>query len=303
MTNFVLLILGLAGLIYVLWRRQRRPLSLTTPFPDVPVQKTKVGEWEIRYHVSGRGPYLTLLHGLGANLFCWRWILPILNLKYTVVMLDLPGFGASSKLPGATYGLDEQTERLRDFCDERGIKKTYIVGNSMGGNIALWFALNFPGRCLGCAVIAPATSNDLVPLSLKKLLWLSHPISYLVGRGSMRWAHRRTVSIKDRVDHHRVEETYLTYGRNREAVRSFLAATESIRDPRLAQRLRELPKKVLILWGSEDRLVPRKVIDALESALQASESYVHLGGGHHLQEDYPAWVAEKIDTFFSTNLD
>jgi pimeloyl-ACP methyl ester carboxylesterase len=246
---------------------------------------------------------MILLHGLGANLFCWRWILPILKLKYTVVLLDLPGFGGSSKLAGANYGLDEQTDRLRAFCDQSGIKKAYIVGNSMGGNIALWFAARFPDRCLGCAVIAPATSSRLVPLPLQKLLWLSYPISYMVGRGAMRWAHRRTVSIKDRVDHHRVEETYLTYGRNRQAVRSFLAATESIRDPRLAKGLRELKIKILILRGSEDRLVPRQVIDALESALQASESYVHIGGGHHLQEDYPEWVAEKIDAFFAQTLD
>jgi pimeloyl-ACP methyl ester carboxylesterase len=119
----------------------------------------------------------------------------------------------------------------------------------------------------------------------------------------MRWAHRRTVTQKNRVDAARVEETYLTYGRNHEAVRSFLAATESIRDPRLGQRLSQLEQKVLILWGSEDRLVPRKVINALETALRASESHVHIGGGHHLQEDEPVWVAEKIDSFFSDKQD
>ncbi|MGZ6478121.1 MAG: alpha/beta fold hydrolase [Bdellovibrionales bacterium] len=300
-TLIAIIVLGTVGLIY--WRWSRRPKFVTSPFADIPVQKTKVGDWEIRFHKSGQGPYLLLLHGLGANLFCWRWLLPLLTHKFTVVMLDLPGFGGSSKLPGAHYGLDEQTERLRDFCDQLKIKKTYIVGNSMGGNIALWFASVYPDRCLGCAVIAPATSSKLVPLSTKPWLWLAHPISYVVGRQAMRWAHRRTVSVKERVDDQRVEETYLTYGRNREAVRSFLAATESIRDPRLAKRLRELQIKVLILWGSEDRLVPRKVIDDLEAALAASESHVHIGGGHHLQEDSPEWVAGKIDTFFSTRPD
>lgn len=302
-TVFVLALLALAaaGLGYWLW--SRRPLALPTPFPEIPLHRTKVGEWDIRYHTSGRGPHMVLIHGLGANLFCWRWILPILRAKYTVTMLDLPGFGGSSKIPERHYGLDEQTERLRDFLDARGIRQTYIVGNSMGGNIALWFAAQYPDRTLGCAVIAPATSAWLVPVRAKNFLWLSRPLAFTLSRTAMRWAHRRTVTQKHRVDDARVEETFLTYGRNHEAVRSFLAATEAIRDARLGERLPSLKGKVLILWGSRDRLVPRKVIDDLESALRDSESHVHIGGGHHLQEDEPDWVAEKIDSFFSAQPD
>lgn len=294
---------ALALLIYSVIRWWKRHPAVTTPFAGFPVNMAKVGEWQIRYHISGRGPYMVLLHGLGANLFCWRRLVPLLATRYTVVALDLPGFGASSKPPGAHYGLDEQVKRLGDFLDELGIKKTFLVGSSMGGNIALWFALNFPERSLGCAVIAPATSSRLIPLSTKPWLWLSHPIAMTLGRGVMRWAHHQTVSRKELVDRDRVEETYQTYGQNAEAVRSFLAATETIRDPRLAKRLGEIKSPVLVLWGSEDRLVKRQVIDDLEAALAAKESHVHIGGGHHLQEDDPEWVTRKIDRFFSTSLD
>jgi abhydrolase domain-containing protein 6 len=299
-----LLVLGLAILVYALWRRNRLARPTKTPFADIPVQTARIstrdGKWDIRYHKSGRGPYMLLLHGIGANLFCWRRLIPLLNAQYTVVALDLPGFGASSKLPGAAYGLDEQSDRLAAFCAALGIGKFYLAGNSMGGNIALWHAAQFPGQCLGCVVIAPATSPRLFPIDPAPFLWLAQPLSYIVSRQAMRWAHRRTVSKKDLVDRDRVEETYLTYGRNPEAIRSFLAASESIRDPRLGQRLREIKARVLILWGSEDNLVSRDVIDALESALAAEESKVHIGGGHHLQEDEPEWTAEKIRSFFST---
>jgi hypothetical protein len=44
------------------------------------------------------------------------------------------------------------------------------------------------------------------------------------------------------------------------------------------------------------------VVDDLKAALPAAETYVHDGGGHHLQEDEPEWVSEKIDLFFSTNI-
>lgn len=243
---------------------------------------------------------MVLLHGLGANLYCWRWIVPLLAKRFTVIALDLPGFGQSDKHPGQDYGLDAQTDRLEKFLSQLGVKKAYFVGNSMGGNIALWFGLKFPDQCLGTVLIAPAVSPKLVPFKMKPFMWVAHPAAFLVGRNFMNWAHRRTVTRKDRVDLDRVEETFRTYGRNPGAMRSFLAATESIRDPRLLARLKEIKHPVLLLWGSEDRVVPRFVINGVESALQTHESHVHMGGGHHLQEDEPEWVFEKIDSYFKT---
>ncbi len=294
-----LVCLAFAGAVYF----KRRPAAPWIPFTDVPVQIAEAGGWNVRYHLSGKGPYIVLLHGIGANLYCWRTLVPLLNTHFTTLALDLPGFGQSGKLPGAQYGLDEQVERLRVVLHELGIKKTYLVGNSMGGNIALWFALRFPDQVLGTVVIAPATSPSLIPLSAKPWTWLAGPASLVTSRTLMKWAHQRTVSKTHLVGRDRVEETFRTYGGNREAIRSFMLATESIRDSRLAQQLSHLKSRVLILWGSRDRLVSRKVIDALESALVERESHVHLGGGHHLQEDEPEWVAGKIDAFFSRKLD
>src|SRR5262249_33929627 len=132
----------------LVWWWSRRPLKLPTPFADIPVQSVKAGDWSIRYHASGKGPHIVLLHGIGANLFCWRTLIPCLNGKYGLVALDLPGFGQSSKLPRARYGLDDQVERLHAFLTAIGIKQTYLVGNSMGGNIALWYALKYPDDVL-----------------------------------------------------------------------------------------------------------------------------------------------------------
>lgn len=293
----VLTLIAVAGLaLYA--KRARKPISPFTPFKDLQVQFVEVDGWSIRYHQSGEGPHLLLLHGLGANLYCWRHILGLLGRHFTVTAIDLPGFGQSSALHGAGYGLDHQVPRVTAILDRLKIEKTYVVGNSMGGNIALWLALLHPQRILGISVIAPATSRKLLPLALENLSWLSGPASILVTRQAMAWAHKRTVSKKDLVDQDRVEETYRTYGGRTHAVRSFMLAAESIRDPRLPRALEGLKTKVLILWGSRDKLVSRKVIDELQAALAAAESQIHIGGGHHLQEDEPDWVAGKLVEFF-----
>jgi pimeloyl-ACP methyl ester carboxylesterase len=226
-------------------------------------------------------------------------LIPLLARRFTVVALDLPGFGQSSIHASERYGLDEQVQRLRSFLQKLGINQSYLVGSSMGGNLALWYALEHPTEVLGLAVIAPATRPNLVPIMSNRWLWLSRPSALLINRWLMGMAHRRTVSKKNLVDRLRVEETFRTYGRNHAAVRSFLLATDSIRDPRLGTKLSSLQIQPLILWGAQDRLVPRSVINAMEAAVGAHESHVHATGGHHLQEDEPEWVAEKIDAFFA----
>lgn len=281
--------------LYVLLRR----VPELPAEPDVFFTQTlEVDGWTFRYHRSGRGPTLLLLHGIGANLYCWRTLVPLLAPHFDVVAVDLPGFGQTRGPVGARFGLDDQVPRLLAFLDRLGLASVYVVGNSMGGNIALWMTKTRPERVHAVAVIAPATSPRLMPLPAARLAWLAFPVSRLLSRQAFAWAHRRTVTRKELVNALRVQETYLTYGGSAEAVRSFLLATEAIRDPRLPRQLTGITKRILILWGSRDLLVKRAVIDALEAALPEAESEVHLGGGHHLQEDEPDWVANRLLSFF-----
>lgn len=296
--TILFLLLGLILVVGFAWWRLRHSQLGDPNFRGFPVQFTDADGWRLRFHRSGRGPALLLIHGIGANLFCWYSLIPLLRKRFTVIAIDLPGFGQSSVDPSARYGLDEQVERLVAFLDQQRIEKTFVVGNSMGGNIALWLSAVHPERVLGCAVIAPATSRKLVPLDVQKVAWLSQPLSALVNRSVIAWSHRRTVSKPELVSRFRVEETYRTYGGNHKAIRSFLKATSAIRDPRLPKSLKGLKTKVLILWGSNDKLVPQQVIDELESVLANFESHVHEGGGHHLQEDEPHWVANHLTEFF-----
>lgn len=279
------------------------PRQGPSPFSDFKTLLVEAGGWTFRYHQSGRGPHLVLIHGLGANLFTWRWIIPHLAKNFTVTALDLPGFGASSKHMTETYGLDEQTERLEKFFKRLGIDKMYLVGNSMGGNIVLWYGLTRPDQVIGLSLIAPASSPGLVPLPLSKLSWLAGPASLFLTRWAIHRAHLSSVSKKHLVERDRVEETFRTYGRKADAVRSFILATDAIRDKRLRERVADLAPPTILLYGSMDKVVPQKVVDSLEALLPAVERHVHIGGGHHLQEDEPEWVTEKLVSFFLSKPD
>ena len=168
----------------------------------------------------------------------------------------------------------------------------------MGANIGLWFAAKNPERVTRLALIAPATSARLMPLPLDRPAWLSGPASLMLSRPAMAWAHGRTVSNRSLVGKDRIEETFFTYGRQPEAVRSFLLAIQTIRDARLIPSLKNFLTPTLILWGSKDRLVHGQVIEGLKAALPKASTAIHIGGGHHLQEDEPVWVAGQLTEFF-----
>jgi len=89
---------------------------------------------------------LLLIHGYGGDKDNWAMFAPDITRKYRLIAIDLPGFGENFKQPDRDYDMVTQAARIRDFLDALGIDKCHIGGNSMGGLVALRFALDFPER-------------------------------------------------------------------------------------------------------------------------------------------------------------
>lgn len=260
-----------------------------------------IGQWEIHYQAVGQGPPLLLIHGIGASLHCWDSLVPLLSKDFQVIALDLPGFGRSSKQVGAQYGLDDQSERIEQFLDYLEIDRCSLVGNSMGGTLALWLAHRHPKRFPNVVAIAPAANPKLVPWLTDKIGFLSGPASWLFLRGIAERFHKSTLANPDKLSARHVTQTLSVYRRNPVAIKSFLAATAAISDPRLLDRTFE--SRALILWGAHDKLVPRWTIDRLMPRLADATLVIHPNGGHQLQEDDPEWTYQKIIDFLPTRLD
>jgi len=97
-------------------------------------QKTAlIGDHEIAYLEGGRGEAIIMVHGFGANKDNWTRFAKFITPGFHVLALDLPGFGNSTSLEKASYGIVEQAKRLNQFADAIGLQRFHIVGNSMGG--------------------------------------------------------------------------------------------------------------------------------------------------------------------------
>ncbi len=107
----------------------------------------------LAYERSGEGPPLVLIHGLGATREIWRPQLELLAGERDLIAVDMPGFGDSPMLPGPAtpWALGDAIARL---CDELGIDRPHLAGNSLGGWVALEMAKS--GRAASTCLISPA---------------------------------------------------------------------------------------------------------------------------------------------------
>ncbi len=110
---------------------------------------------ELYYTITGRGPAILLIHGLGAFAESWRHTIAALSPHGTVIALDLPGFGQSAK-PRRDYGLPFFAEAVDRLLDVLEIERVHLVGHSLGGAVAVVYATANPSRVDRLALLSPA---------------------------------------------------------------------------------------------------------------------------------------------------
>jgi pimeloyl-ACP methyl ester carboxylesterase len=255
--------------------------------PLVRVVEVTTRAGRISSMVSGSGPeQVVCLHGLGSNKTSFFETVSTLTPELTVHAIDLPGFGSSAKPARASYDAGYFSRAVGAYLDATGIDAAHLVGNSMGGRIAIEFALDAPERVTSLSLLAPAVAfrrrRGLVPLVKllrPELAAIPHAMREALVRQQL-WAmfarpERLDPAIADVV----CDEFCRTY-RSRAARVAFFAAARNIYldapwgDRGFWSRLSELVPPALFVWGDQDRMVPaafsRHVADALPHARQVT---------------------------------
>lgn len=223
-------------------------------------------------------PPVILLHGLGATNASMLPLLPGLARDYRVLAPDMPGFGASGA-PAWSYCPAELTRWLRGFCAATGAGRVAVVGNSLGGRVAIEYALAHPQDVANLVLLCPSPAfrrmRQFVPLvrlvspELGRLpIWLSQGLTV---RGI-----RLLFSRPDRLAPAWYEAAADEFRRVMAQPghrRAFLAALCQIYvEPAFGsrgfwERLPGLEVPALFVWGARDRLVPARFARHVAAAL------------------------------------
>src|SRR5690606_20939997 len=100
---------------------------------------------QVAYRTGGEGPVVLLVHGMAGSSSTWLPTLERLEPHVTFVAPDLPGHGRSDK-PRSDYSLGAHASFLRDLLVALGHERASVVGQSLGGGIAMQFSYQYPER-------------------------------------------------------------------------------------------------------------------------------------------------------------
>jgi pimeloyl-ACP methyl ester carboxylesterase len=121
--------------------------------PEVRLEGGQIDGLAVHYVRQGRGPAVVLLHGLGGFAESWRRTIEVLAARADVLAVDLPGFGLSAK-PRTRYDLDFFARALHGVLGALGIEQASLVGHSLGGAVAVAYALTHPARVDRLALVS-----------------------------------------------------------------------------------------------------------------------------------------------------
>ncbi|MFN7242021.1 MAG: alpha/beta fold hydrolase, partial [Dietzia cercidiphylli] len=119
------------------------------------IQRTRLHGRELAYREAGAGegkPTLLLIHGMAGSSVTWRELIPRLESRFHIIAPDLPGHGESS-LDFDDYSLGAMASALRDLLVVKGIRRCTVIGQSLGGGVALQFVYQYPDFCERIALI------------------------------------------------------------------------------------------------------------------------------------------------------
>ncbi len=266
---------------------------------------------ELSYLDTGHGPAVLFIHGLLGSHRSWRHLVDKLDLDYRVLAPDLFGHGASAK-PTGDYSLGAHAATLRDLLDHVGVDRATLVGHSLGGGIALQFCYLFPERVERLALVSSGgLGRDVSPLLRSATLPGAEWVLPLIASN---WVHA-SVEAVGRVlrtagwrPSPMLAEGWHGFSSLREADtrRAFLSTARGVLGPGgqtvIAHDYLPMPYDIpsLIVWGSDDRIIPSTHADAAHRAMPGSRLEVFEQAGHFPHLDRPERFAEVLREFMAT---
>jgi pimeloyl-ACP methyl ester carboxylesterase len=275
--------------------------------PLLRIHDVKVGKLRISTLTMGKGPDMLLIHGLGGTKASFFDTAAALSKHYRVHAIDLPGFGGSSKPTLASYGAASAAKAVIGTMDALDIAKAHLVGNSMGGRVAIEVGLERPDRVGGIALLSPAVAflkrdwHWAVRFARPELGMLPHSL----GRGRIERTFWALFADRDLVDPSMadivVDEFERIY-RSPGARLAFIASARAIyleSPATFYPRLSTLQPPALFVWSSHDRLIPEGFRHHVQRWLPTAEQVVLEGCGHVPQVEAPKRTNGLLERFFA----
>lgn len=265
---------------------------------------------DLAYREAGTGPTLLLIHGMAGSSRTWKAVMPDLARHCHVIAPDLPGHGESAP-PTGDYSLGNLAATLRDLLGVLGVERTTIVGQSMGGGVAMQLAYQHPELAERLVLVCSGGLGREVSWMIRALsLPGAEYVAPVIFPGFVRDLGNRVAGVVERlgVRSPRIAEIWdayatLTSPEHRDA---FLRTVHAVIEPggqavSASDRLYlAAAMPTLIVWGDADPIIPVAHGRAAHDAMPGSrlEIFEHVGHFPHAEE--PGRFARVLLDFLAT---
>lgn len=290
----VVLYFVLPGLA-VKWVRQSERKSAGLEEKNV-----RVGDHEIVYLEGGESEAILMVHGFTANKDNWTRFAKSITPAYHVVALDLPGFGESTYLEQASYGMVDQAKRLDQFANAIGLKRFHIVGNSMGGHIAGRYAVMFPEKVITLGLFNASGVTSPEQSELAKMLAKGEPNPLIVGSAEdfdrmLRFVFVTPPEIPGFAKKVLVDQA-VRHRTSNQRISKQSAAERGALEPDLSK----IKARTFVLWGDKDRLVDVSCVKVFEKGLASCATVIMKDCGHLPMMERPEEAAKHYTAFLKS---
>ena len=258
----------------------------------------------VNYVEIGEGPPVLFIHGISGSWQNWLENLPHFGRERRAIALDLPGFGASP-MPSWEIDMPAYGRLLHDFCEKLGIEGAALVGNSMGGFIAVEAVTTTPGHFERLVLVSAAgiinTWNPQERAVLTAWAWKAF---------GPRYARRSRFIVSRPRARELVFRPFLRYpGRLREDLLleqiesglkqagGFGDALRAVIRHDIRERLAAIEMPTMIVWGQSDRVIPMAAALSYHRRIPHSRLEIFERTGHVPQLERPARFNAVLDDF------
>jgi len=262
----------------------------------------------VRFHRSGEGPLLVLLHGIASTADTWAPVATGLAASHTVLAPDLLGHGSSAK-PRGDYSLGAYASGVRDLITALGHERATVVGHSLGGGIAMQFAYQFPERVERLVLISSGgLGREVHPILRASTLPGSEIVLALLGRRWLRTtggavgATLGRLGLRAGEDLAGVAAGIASLG-DADARGAFVHTARAAIDPG-GQRVSATDRlylaahlPTLIVWGERDPIIPAAHGEAAHAAIPGSRLEIFAGAGHFPHREQPVRFVSLVEDF------
>jgi len=248
---------------------------------------------EVSHEVSGGGPPLYMVHGIGSRKVTWDGLLPVLEPHFTCVRFDLRGHG-DSPVPPVPYTLDQLVDDLEALRRRLGHDRIHVIGHSLGGMIGPRYAHRFPEHTATVGLLSTAagrSDDDRAKVTGVVARMRREGIDAVLSTLVARWYSDAFAAANPHTIDHRIEQVLGT------PAEVFLSVFDVYAETEMAPWLGEVTVPCLVLTGEHDPGCNPRLNEFIHATLPDSELVILPEVRHSILVECPDLVARPVLDF------